>query len=57
MLYIESNHMANQDKKNKNAKKVATKAPKVHGSPKTPRYEQNESSVTAPDLAPKAKRK
>ncbi len=29
--------MANQDTKNKNQKKVATKAPKVAGAPKVPK--------------------
>lgn len=49
--------MAHEEKKNKNVKKVATKAPKVHGAPKVARYEKNESGITAPDLSPKAKKK
>lgn len=35
--------MAHEEKKNKNIKKVATKAAKVHGAPKVPKYEQNEA--------------
>jgi hypothetical protein len=48
--------MANQDKKNKNLKKVATKPAKVNGVATLPKYAQNDSAFTAPDLAPKAKK-
>ena len=43
--------MANHQK---DVKKVATKAPKVHGTAKVPKYEQRES---ASDLAAAAKAK
>ncbi|WP_174260221.1 hypothetical protein [Spirosoma endbachense] len=49
--------MAHEEKKNKNSKKVATKAAKVHGAPKIPKYELNETSSMPADLAPKAKKK
>ena len=48
--------MTHQEKKNKNVKKVANKAPKVHGAPKVPKYEQNESGLSLPGLAPKTKK-
>ncbi|WP_020604889.1 hypothetical protein [Spirosoma spitsbergense] len=48
--------MAHEEKKNKNIKKVATKAAKVHGAPKVPKYEQNESGIGPLDLTPKAKK-
>lgn len=48
--------MAHEEKKNKNIKKEATKAPKVHGVHKVPRYEQGETGITPPDLSPKAKK-
>lgn len=47
--------MAHEEKKNKNIKKPATKAPKVHGAPKIPKYEQAESGIKLPELAPKIK--
>lgn len=40
--------MAHEEKKQKNIKKVATKPAKVHGAPKIPKYEQNESGIIAP---------
>ena len=40
--------MAHEEKKNKNIKKVATKAPKVNGAPKIPKYEQSESGIMSP---------
>jgi hypothetical protein len=49
--------MAHEEKKNKNVKKVATKAPKVNGAPKVPKYEQGNAAITPPDLAGKAKKK
>jgi hypothetical protein len=48
--------MAHEEKKNKNVKKVATKAPKLHGAPKVPKYEQNESGLVPPSLSPKSKK-
>jgi len=48
--------MAHEEKKNKNVKKLATKALKVHGAPKVPKYEQNESGLLLPNLAPKGKK-
>ena len=48
--------MAHEEKKNKNIKKVATKAPKVNGAPKVPKYEQNESGIMPPGLSPKVKK-
>ncbi|GAB4005457.1 hypothetical protein GCM10028808_05290 [Spirosoma migulaei] len=48
--------MAHEEKKNKNIKKVATKAPKVHGAPKVPKYEQNEAGIMPPGLTPKVKK-
>lgn len=48
--------MAHEEKKNKNIKKVATKAPKVHGAPKIPKYEQSESGIMPPGLSPKTKK-
>lgn len=49
--------MAHEEKKNKNSKKVATKAAKVHGTPKIPKYELHESSSMSADLTPKARKK
>lgn len=49
--------MAHPEKSNKNVKKVATKAPKVHGAPKVPKYEQNETGFTTPITVPKEKKK
>lgn len=49
--------MAHEEKKNKNIKKVATKAPKVQGAPKIPKYEQAESGIKPPDLDPKVKKR
>ncbi|GAB3511068.1 hypothetical protein GCM10027592_57120 [Spirosoma flavus] len=50
--------MANQDKKNRNDKKAATKAPKEHGVAKIPKYEQQPlASPTVLGLLPKAKKK
>ncbi|QJW89967.1 hypothetical protein HNV11_11560 [Spirosoma taeanense] len=49
--------MAHEEKKNKNVKKVATKAPKVHGAPRIPKYEQNQSGFSVADLSPKEKKK
>lgn len=43
--------MAREEKQKKNIKKVATKAPKVHGNPKVPKYEQNETGFS-PLVAP-----
>jgi len=40
--------MAHEEKKQKNIKKVATKPAKVHGAPKIPKYEQNETGIIAP---------
>jgi hypothetical protein len=48
--------MANQDKKNKNVKKVATKPAKVNGVATLPKYAQNEGAFVAPILASKAKK-
>ncbi|MBU1820903.1 MAG: hypothetical protein KKG00_05235 [Bacteroidetes bacterium] len=48
--------MAHEEKKNKNIKKVATKAPKVRGAAKVPNYEKNESGITPPDLSQKVKK-
>lgn len=48
--------MGNQDKGNKNIKKVATKAPKAPGSAKVPKYEQSETGITAPLQAPKTRK-
>ena len=48
--------MAHEEKSNKNIKKVATKAPKVHGVPKVPKYEQKESGTGPLDLSSKAKK-
>ena len=48
--------MAHEEKKNKNIKKAATKAPKVHGAPKIPKYEQAESGINAPELTAKTKK-
>ncbi|GAB4017049.1 hypothetical protein [Spirosoma koreense] len=48
--------MANQDKKNRNQKKAATKAPKVHGVAKIPKYEQTPASSTVFGLLPKTKK-
>jgi hypothetical protein len=48
--------MAHEEKKNKNIKKVATKAPKVAGVAKVPKYEQNESGIKPPELATKTKK-
>lgn len=44
------------EEKNKNIKKVATKAPKVHSAPKIPKYEQNESGIGLLDLSSKVKK-
>lgn len=56
MFYPKATIMAHEEKKNKNTKKVATKAPKGSG-PKVPKYEQNETSISPLDLSPKAKKK
>ncbi|MFD2573232.1 hypothetical protein ACFSUS_21495 [Spirosoma soli] len=48
--------MAHQEKTNKNTKKVATKPAKVAGQLVLPKYARNESGITPPDLAPKAKK-
>ncbi|GAB3946692.1 hypothetical protein GCM10028805_17620 [Spirosoma harenae] len=48
--------MAHMEKKNKTVKKVATKAPKVHGAPKVPQYQKNESGFGSLILAPKPKK-
>ncbi|GAB3511053.1 hypothetical protein GCM10027592_57150 [Spirosoma flavus] len=48
--------MAHEEKGNKNTKKPATKAPKVQGVPRIPKYEQTESGIKPPDLARKAKK-
>ncbi|WP_198045113.1 hypothetical protein [Spirosoma montaniterrae] len=48
--------MANQDKKNKNAKKEATKPAKIAGQPNLPKYAQKESALTPPDSFPQAKK-
>ncbi|MBO0935428.1 hypothetical protein J2I47_02595 [Fibrella sp. HMF5335] len=48
--------MSNDEKKNKNGKKVATKAPKVHGVHKIPKYEQTGTAIAPPDLSPKPKK-
>ncbi|GAB4053874.1 hypothetical protein [Spirosoma litoris] len=39
---------------NNQNKKVATKAPKVHGAPKVPKYEQRESASQLESLPSKA---
>lgn len=49
--------MAHEEKKNKNIKKVATKAPKVHGAPKIPKYEQAESGINALESTAKTKKR
>ncbi|GAB3561720.1 hypothetical protein GCM10027578_02920 [Spirosoma luteolum] len=56
VFYPKATIMAHEEKKNKNTKKVATKAPKGSG-PKVPKYEQNETSISPLDLSPKAKKK
>ncbi|GAB3547137.1 hypothetical protein [Spirosoma fluminis] len=48
--------MANQDKKNKNTKKAATKPAKTAGQPVLPKYARNDSMMTPPDLSPQAKK-
>ncbi|QIP14676.1 MULTISPECIES: hypothetical protein [Spirosoma] len=48
--------MAHEQKKNKNIKKVATKAPKVHGSPKVPKYEQKDVGITPPGIVVPSKK-
>ncbi len=48
--------MAHEEKKNKNIKKVATKAPKVHGAPKVPKYEQSETGFTPLSVPSKDKK-
>ena len=48
--------MSHEQKKNKNIKKAATKAPKVAGVAKVPKYEQSESGIKPPDAAPKSKK-
>ncbi|SFB90978.1 hypothetical protein [Spirosoma endophyticum] len=47
--------MAREEKQKKNIKKVATKAPKVHGAPKVPKYEQSDSGFSP--LVPPSKSK
>ena len=49
VFYSKTYIMAHEEKKQKNIKKVATKPAKVHGVPKIPKYEQNQSGITAPD--------
>ncbi len=56
VLLLNDTIMAHEEKKNKNIKKVATKAPKLAGVAKVPKYEQGESGIKPPDLAPKTKR-
>jgi len=46
--------VAHEEKKNKNSKKVTTKAAKGHG---TPKYERHESSSMPANQAPKARKK
>lgn len=45
------NRMANQDKKDKNVKKAATKPAKIAGQPVVPKYARSES-VTLPAALP-----
>ncbi len=47
---------AHVEKSNKNVKKVATKAPKVHGAPKVPKYEQGESGIMTSGITLKNKK-
>lgn len=48
--------MANQDKKNKNVKKAATKPAKIAGQPVLPKYVRTETVMTTPTLSPKVKK-
>ncbi len=48
--------MAHEEKKNKNIKKVATKAPKVRGAAKVPNYEKSETGIIPPELPKKGKK-
>ena len=48
--------MSNDEKKNKSGKKVVTKAAKVAGVHKVPKYEQTGTAITPPDLNPKSKK-
>lgn len=48
--------MGNQDKRTKNIKKVATKAPKAPGTAKVPKYEQSETGISSPLQAPKVRK-
>lgn len=48
--------MAHVEKSNKNVKKVATKAAKVNGAPKVPKYEQSETGFTPLSIPSKDKK-